>query len=70
MGLPASAAISNWRSEDRALHLAGREIVVIIEADFADGEHFGVRGQVAQAREGFRRGFGGVVRMHADGGVR
>jgi hypothetical protein len=41
---------------------------VVIEADLADGHNLGVSGQLAQTREGLRRGFGSVVRMHPDGG--
>jgi hypothetical protein len=28
--------------EDRALHVARREIVVVVEADLADGQHLGM----------------------------
>ena len=45
------------------------EIVVVIEADFADGHDFGMRQQLAQTRRDVRRvGLRGVVRMNAHGG--
>jgi hypothetical protein len=35
-------------NEDCALHFAGGEVVVIVEADFADGYYFGVLGQIGK----------------------
>jgi hypothetical protein len=55
--------------ENRSLDLARRKIVVVIEADFADGEDSWMRGQGAQFGEGPGGGLGGVVRMDSDGGV-
>ena len=69
IGLPGFGGDLQLPREDRALHVARREIVMVIEADFADGQHLRMRGQLAQPREGFGRGLGGIVRMHADGGV-
>jgi hypothetical protein len=54
--------------EHRALHLARRKVVVVIEADLAHGQHLGMRGQLSQAREGLGGGFRSVVRVHPDGG--
>src|SRR5258708_5408915 len=53
------------RGKDRALHVARREVVMIIEADFANGQHFRVARQLAQARERFGRSLRRVVRMRA-----
>ena len=55
--------------EDFALDFARREIVVVIEADFAERDNFRVRGQGAEVVVGLRRDFGGIVRVDADGGV-
>jgi hypothetical protein len=41
-GLAALRGQRQLPLEDRALHLARREIVVVIEPDFAHREHFGV----------------------------
>ena len=69
MGLRASRGDAHLLDEDVALDFARGEVVVIIEADFAERDHFGVRQQFRQALEGFGGGLGGVVRMDADGGV-
>jgi len=53
--------------EDCALDVARGEIVVIIEADFAISDNFGMGAESAQFGIGFGRGFGGFVRMDADG---
>src|SRR5206468_3759536 len=45
------------------------KVVMIIEADFANGQYLGLARQFGHARERFRRGLGRVVRMHADGRV-
>src|SRR5580658_222627 len=55
--------------KDRPLHFARRKIVVVVQADFADGEHFGMIRELTQMRPRFGRGLGGIVRMHSHGGV-
>ena len=67
-GLAALRGDFQLREENRALHVARRKVVMVIEADLADGRHFGVRCQVSQPLERLSRGFGSVVRMHPDGG--
>ena len=47
-GRPDDAAISSWRSKTRALHLAGREIVVVVEPCLTDGDRIRVREQLDQ----------------------
>ena len=42
---------------------------MIVETDFADGQHFRMRDQIAQTLEIVRARFGGIVRMNADGRV-
>ena len=39
---------------------------MVVEADLADGEDLGMRGEVGEARERFVRRFRGVVRVDAD----
>jgi hypothetical protein len=69
MGLPplrasASCAIEDRRAARRAARNRNGN-----RGRFRRSRHLGMRRQLAQRVEGFGRGFGGVVRMHADGGV-
>ena len=52
-----------------ALHIARREIVVVVQADLADSQHFRMAGQIAQARESIGRSLRRIVRMDTDGCV-
>src|SRR5712691_6804429 len=56
--------------EDVALDIARRVIVVVVEACLADGHDFRVPSQRGQAAISLIGGFRGIVRMHADGGVK
>ena len=56
--------------ERRFLNFARRKIVVIVEADFAHGQHLGMREQIGQAFEIVRARFRGIMRMNADCGVK
>ena len=47
----------------------GGLIVMVVEADLAEREHFGMREQIAQTVEGFVCRFGGVVGMDSDGRI-
>ena len=49
-GRPNSCAKANWRRKTSLLHGAGREIVMVIQADFADGSHLGLPGKFADLR--------------------
>src|SRR5579883_340506 len=55
--------------KDLALHGARSEVVVVVQADLADGDYLGVAEQPAEILVGFGRRLGGVVGMHAHGGV-
>ena len=57
----------DWAQRGFALDFAGeKSVVVMIEADFAEGSDFGIRGEGAQIVERLRRELRGVVRMDAD----
>ena len=56
--------------EDGALHVAGREVVVVVQADLADARPpSDARARSRRRAKVSSRGFRRVVRMHADGGV-
>ena len=59
------------RAEDRLLHLARREVVVVVEPDLADRADQRRRVEPGRHRGGRRRRVGGedvrLVRMHTDG---
>jgi hypothetical protein len=65
-GLAGLAGHLELRDEDAALGFPGGEVVVVIKADFARGEDFGV---VQQFGEAAGCAFGGLVRVDAGGGV-
>ena len=69
MGLRASRAITHLLDEDLALDLARRVVVVIIQSDLAQRDHFGMLQQFRQALVGSGSRLGGVMRMDANGGV-
>ncbi len=47
-GLPGLRGDLELALEDLALHFARREIVVVIEADLADGQHLRMRRELAE----------------------
>jgi hypothetical protein len=55
--------------EDLALDLARREIVVVVEADFAECDGFWVGRKRAEIVVGLGSYLGCIVRVDADGGV-
>ncbi len=68
-GLSALGRNRQLALERFLLDRARRKIVVVVQADFANGNHLGMRRQFAQLRERLLAGFGCVMRMHANGGV-
>ena len=60
---------SHLLHERRFLNIARRKIVVIVETDFAHGEHLGMRQKIGQASEIARTRLRGIMRMNADCGV-
>ena len=66
IGLRASAAISICCDEHGLLHLARREIVVIIQSDLAHRYDLWMPQQLRQVFVSFGGSFRGIVRMHAD----
>src|SRR5579862_3983225 len=55
--------------EDGALHVARGKVVVVVEANFSDRQHFRVPGQFAEMSERLLGRLGRIVRVDADGGV-
>src|SRR5579872_2372420 len=68
-GFPCSGGQRELLAKDAALDVAGREIVMIVESDLADGENLRLFRELRQSFERPGRGFGGIVRVDADGRV-
>jgi hypothetical protein len=56
--LASAAAISSWRMRPITLHVAGRALVVVVEADFAAGDDFRLGEKRGEPGEGFIVGCG------------
>ena len=56
-------------AQNPLLHGAGREIVMVIQADFSDGSHLGLPGKFADLCFHLRRIAAGVVGMHPHGRI-
>ena len=69
MGRLRAAAISSWRMSPARCTSCGRAFVVVVEADLAAGDHFGLGQQSVELGQGGVVDLRRVVRIDAGAGV-